>query len=118
MTHQPQQILIKVMCSERLPDVKGYQLCDDSRMFQFYYFNDITRYWYTNPLQFSLVFPTVWYEPATRIVLTVEEYMELEKKILDVKKEIAMYRSEVIRLLEFPDDTHSSEPNEDDNTAL
>ena len=77
MTHPPQEVLIKVMCSERLPDVKGYQLCDDGRMFQFYYFNDITKYWYTNPLQFSLVFPTTWYEPATRIVLTVEELQDL-----------------------------------------
>jgi len=85
MTHPPQEVLIKVMCSERLPDVKGYQLCDDTKMFQFYYFNDITRYWYTNPLQLDLVFPTVWYEPATRIVLTEEEYKEMESERLAFK---------------------------------
>ena len=85
MTHPPQEVLLKVMCSERLPDVKGYQLCDDDRVFQFYYFNDITKYWYTNPLQLSLVFPTTWYEPATRIVLTEEEYKEMESERLAFK---------------------------------
>jgi len=81
MTHPPQEILLKVMCSERLPSEKGYHLCDDGRIFQFYYFNDITKYWYVNPLQFSLVFPTHWYEPATRVVLTVEEWEEINKKL-------------------------------------
>ena len=81
--HPPQEVLLKVMCSERLPDVKGYQLCDDDRVFQFYYFNDITKYWYTNPLQLSLVFPTTWYEPATRIVLTEEEYSGICMKQYD-----------------------------------
>ena len=75
MTHPPQEVLLKVMCSERLPeanvgvvtgttedDVVSVNVIHDNR-------------WKIHPRH-----PSHWYEPATRIVLTEEEYNELERK--------------------------------------
>ena len=71
MTHPPQEVLIKVMCSERLPEESGMYRTNlrdcaffrDDMEFQ----ND---YGHKLPVEY-------WYEPATRIVLTVEELQDL-----------------------------------------
>ena len=67
MTHPPQEVLLKVMCSERLPE--------DSVL------TNMGINW-TNADGVWPLFPnpTIWYEPATRIVLTEEEYMEMSIK--------------------------------------
>ena len=79
-THTPQEILIKVMCSEKLPEVSGFYYCCDKDGDCLRYFNHITEYWYFSDDQFLLEFPSCWYEPATRVVLTVEEW---ERLVLD-----------------------------------
>ncbi len=75
MTHQSQEVLIKVMCSERLPEVKSMFYCVElkggekhiclfsghEKFILPYYYNEVIA----------------WYEPATRIVLTVEELQDL-----------------------------------------
>ena len=76
MTHQPQEVLIKVMCSERLPEESGMYRTNlrdcaffrDDMEFQ----ND---YGHKLPVEY-------WYEPATRIVLTVEEYEALKQECI------------------------------------
>ena len=66
MTHQPQEVLVKVMCSKRLPE--------DSVL------TNMGINW-TNADGVWALFPnpTIWYEPATRIVLTEEEYSALKR---------------------------------------
>ena len=69
-THPPQQVLIKVMCSERLPSKEGKYIAD---LWLMNFYPDIDR-WYRDGEPYS---PEYWYEPATRIVLTVEELQDL-----------------------------------------
>ena len=71
MAHPPQEILIKVPCSDRLPSDKAYYHTNRGRLLF-----DIL--WYS---AFGIVRDiTYWYEPATRVVLTVEEW---ERLVLD-----------------------------------
>jgi len=74
MNKEPQEILIKVMCSERLPEKEGWYFCNTNHT---YFFNPETKYWRNSV---STNQPTYWYEPATRVVLTVEEW---ERLVLD-----------------------------------
>jgi len=52
----------------------------DRELNKLYYFNHITESWYYSDQEIISYFPSHWYEPATRIVLTEEEYSELEYK--------------------------------------
>ena len=71
-THPPPEILIKVQCSEKLPSDKAYYHTNRGRLLF-----DIL--WYS---AFGIVRDiTYWYEPATRVVLTVEECEEISKKL-------------------------------------
>ena len=81
MAHPPQEILIKVPCSDRLPENTGYYHAVIKESEDCIYFNHITEYWYHSKYEIVRMFPSHWYEPATRVVLTVEEYkaMELER---------------------------------------
>jgi len=74
--HQPQEILLKVMCSERLPSKEGrYYTFTNTSPFGTNYFNG-------NRFEtFPFIDVIAWYEPATRIVLTVEEWEEISKKL-------------------------------------
>ena len=76
MTHQPQEVLIKVMCSERLPSKEGKYIAD---LWLMNFYPDIDR-WYRDGEPYS---PEYWYEPATRIVLTEEEYSGICMKQYD-----------------------------------
>lgn len=74
MTHQPQEVLIKVMCSERLPIQAARYLAQSE-------FSLRTRIFNGESFLNSQSVPVIaWYEPATRIVLTEEEYMEMSIK--------------------------------------
>ena len=81
MAHPPQEILIKVPCSDRLPENTGYYHAVIKESEDCIYFNHITEYWYHSKYEITHVFPSHWYEPATRVVLTVEECEEIQKKI-------------------------------------
>lgn len=81
MTHPPQEVLLKVMCSERLPENTGYYHAVIKESEDWIYFNHITEYWYHSKYEITHVFPSHWYEPATRVVLTVEEWEEISKKL-------------------------------------
>ena len=81
MTHQPQQILVRVDCKERLPKMAGYYQCVVKEQDDWIYFNHVTEYWYYSEYEIISAFPTHWYEPATRIVLTVEEMKTIQNKI-------------------------------------
>ena len=71
MAHPPQEILIKVPCSDRLPSDKAYYHTNRGRLLF-----DIL--WYS---AFGIVRDiTYWYEPATSVVLTVEEYESLKER--------------------------------------
>ena len=74
MTHPPQEVLIKVMCSDRLPSKEGKYIAD---LWLMNFYPDIDR-WYRDGEPYS---PEYWYEPATRIVLTVEEWFIIEEKL-------------------------------------
>lgn len=80
MTHPPQEILIKVPCSDRLPENTGYYHAVIKESEDWIYFNHITEYWYHSKYEITHVFPSHWYEPATRVVLTVEEYESLKER--------------------------------------
>ena len=75
MTHPPQEVLIKVMCSERLPEESGryaVRISENGVIWQAD-FNAEDKTWKSG---FASLAYTVnyWYEPATRIVLTEEEW--------------------------------------------
>ena len=71
MTHQPQQVLLKVMCSERLPIQAARYLAQSE-------FSLRTRIFNGESFLNSQSVPVIaWYEPATRIVLTEEELQDL-----------------------------------------
>lgn len=74
-THPPQEILLKVMCSERLPSEAGYY---KTNIGEIYYSQKYVSF--LNEFG-SKLNPTHWYEPATRVVLTVEEWEEINKKL-------------------------------------
>jgi len=76
MTHPPQEVLLKVMCSERLPEKSGIYITkvNDRESLSFSFFNGVC---FASGSGFRV---TSWYEPATRIVLTEEEYMEMSIK--------------------------------------
>lgn len=74
MTHQPQQILVRMETKDRLPKEKGSYIIGSGTKIKTDYFNG---------KKFSYDFhneTTYWYEPATAIVLSVEEYEEMRKK--------------------------------------
>jgi hypothetical protein len=77
MTHPPQEVLIKVMCSERYPKSEGYY---KTNIGEIYY--SVKYVSFINEFG-SKLNPSHWYEPATRIVLTVEELQELLKGAKD-----------------------------------
>ena len=71
MTHPPQEVLIKVMCSDRLPIQAARYLAQSE-------FSLRTRIFNGESFLNSQSVPVIaWYEPATRIVLTVEELQDL-----------------------------------------
>ena len=71
MTHPPQEVLIKVMCNERLPIQAARYLAQSE-------FSLRTRIFNGESFLNSQSVPVIaWYEPATRIVLTVEELQDL-----------------------------------------
>ena len=74
MNKEPQEILIKVMCSERLPSEEGYY---KTNIGEIYYSQKYVSF--INEFG-SKLNPTHWYEPTTRVVLTVEEW---ERLVLD-----------------------------------
>ena len=74
MTHQPQQVLLKVMCSERFPKKEGYYKTNIGEIYYSVKYVSFINGFSGNP------YPNHWYEPATRIVLTEEEYKEMERK--------------------------------------
>jgi len=77
MTHQPQEVLIKVMCSERLPIQAARYLAQSE-------FSLRTRIFNGESFLNSQSVPVIaWYEPATRIVLTEEEYSGICMKQYD-----------------------------------
>ena len=75
MTHQPQEALLKVMCSEHFPKNEGYY---KTNIGEIYY--SVKYVSFINEFG-SKLNPNHWYEPATRIVLTKEEWEEINKKI-------------------------------------
>jgi len=77
MTHQPQEVLIKVMCSDRLPIQAARYLAQSE-------FSLRTRIFNGESFLNSQSVPVIaWYEPATRIVLTEEEYSGICMKQYD-----------------------------------
>ena len=71
MTHPPQEVLLKVMCSERLPIQAARYLAQSE-------FSLRTRIFNGESFLNSQSVPVIaWYEPATRIVLTEEELQDL-----------------------------------------
>ena len=65
----------KVMCSERLPSEEGYYLTEKGTML----FSERNGCFVDDISCWAGV--TYWYEPATRVVLTVEEWEEISKKL-------------------------------------
>jgi len=77
MTHPPQEVLLKVMCSERLPIQAARYLAQSE-------FSLRTRIFNGESFLNSQSVPVIaWYEPATRIVLTEEEYSGICMKQYD-----------------------------------
>jgi len=74
--HQPQEILLKVMCSERLPSEAGYY---KTNIGEIYYSQKYVSF--LNEFG-SKLNPTHWYEPTTRVVLTVEEWEEIKQEFI------------------------------------
>jgi hypothetical protein len=79
MTHPPQEVLIKVMCSERYPTSEGYY---KTNIGEIYY--SVKYVSFINEFG-SKLNPSIWYEPATRIVLTEDGYKEMESERLAFK---------------------------------
>ena len=77
MTHQPQEALLKVMCSEHFPKNEGYY---KTNIGEIYY--SVKYVSFINEFG-SKLNPNHWYEPATRIVLTEEEYSGICMKQYD-----------------------------------
>ena len=78
MTHPPQEILIKVMCSERLPSkVSQFYFVELERGEKHHCLFSTYRKFITPYHYYDVI---AWYEPATRVVLTVEEW---ERLVLD-----------------------------------
>jgi len=73
-THQPQEILLKVMCSERLPSEEGRYLAQSEYSLRPRTFDGVS---FINAQSVPVI---AWYEPATRVVLTVEEYERLKER--------------------------------------
>lgn len=74
MKKEPQKILLIVMCSERLPSEEGvYETSIGDRHYSQKYVSFIDGFG-------NKLCPSYWYEPATRIVLTVEEYERLKER--------------------------------------
>ena len=74
MTHQPKQILVQVKCSERIPEASGDYLTNIRETYFSKEYNE-----FINDYAAKLN-PEYWYEPHTAIVLSEEEYRELEGK--------------------------------------
>lgn len=70
MTRQPEPILRRVKCSERLPSESDMYFTQVG-----YIFFDERKNSFDKPSA-----PEYWYEPLTAVVLTVEEYNELNEK--------------------------------------
>ena len=76
MNKEPKQILIKVMCSERLPSEEGYYLTEKGTML----FSERNGCFVDDISCWAGV--TYWYEPATSVVLTVEEWEEIKQEFI------------------------------------
>ena len=87
MTHPPQEVLVKVMCRERLPDRNSWYVCVFKSRLSAECFFDVDKRAFVYSDNASRVYDDIiaWYEPATRIVLTEEEYTELESERLAFK---------------------------------
>jgi hypothetical protein len=72
--HPPQEILLKVMCSERLPSEEGRYLAQSEYSLRPRTFDGVS---FINAQSVPVI---AWYEPTTRVVLTVEEW---ERLVLD-----------------------------------
>ncbi len=75
MTHQTQQILVRVETKDRLPKEKGSYIIGSGTKIKTDYFNG---------KKFSYDFhneTTYWYEPATAIVLSEEDYLVMQEKL-------------------------------------
>ena len=79
--HQPQEVLIKVMCSERLPESDEPLHVEDG----YANYSKTLDVWRDCSYDEFDLRPDYWYEPVTRIVLTEEEYKELESERLAYK---------------------------------
>lgn len=81
MTHPPQEVLLKVMCSDKEPD--NEVLCEDGEGNQL--FGWLIKTFHGNFIceseEHGLDDVLYYYEPATRIVLTVEEWFIIEEKL-------------------------------------
>ena len=78
-THQPKQILVRVETKDGLPKEKGLYIIGSGTKIKTDYFNG---------KKFSYDFhneTTYWYEPATAIVLSVEEYEEMGRELFMLK---------------------------------
>lgn len=79
MNKDPQEILIKVMCSERLPSkVSQFYFVELERGEKHHCLFSTYRKFITPYHYYDVI---AWYEPATRVVLTVEEWETLQNKI-------------------------------------
>lgn len=80
-THQPQQILVRVDCKET-EDLPVYEvLCEDivgEKLFGYLNLSQLNGY-VCESEETLLRDVIAWYEPATAIVLTVEEYEKLKQ---------------------------------------
>lgn len=82
MTHQPEPILRRVKCSEKLPE-KGDSYLTNIGMLGFHLDSKTWSQYNPNLQLHKEVYPEWWTtkEPITAVVLTVEEYNELMNHI-------------------------------------
>ena len=73
--HPPQQILVRVKCTDRLPKEAEYY---DTNIGKVYY--SVKSVSFINEFGHKLN-PEYWYEPATAIVLSVEDWNTIQNKI-------------------------------------
>lgn len=84
MEHKPVEILLKVPCSEGLPKKSGrylVQMSEDGVKWEAD-FDAVDKTWKSGfaSLNYTVI---CWYEPATRVVLTVDEFKALLKDKYD-----------------------------------
>lgn len=81
--HQPQKILVR---KEMLPDKEQYYLCEVGNDLRELYFSLMKNKFFDVVNESPNVI--AWYEPAIRIVLTVEDYEKLNDKIKQLEDKI------------------------------